>query len=136
MRPDFEKCVAAIADTIVRSDVPNFNNLASIGAVTQFLLKTHANMPDYLRIAFRILTLIFDAWPLATSGVTFHALDVASRSHQILSWKKSRLRPCSGLMTFYGSLTVFSFYSELYRQDFEVGAKSDHGGSCRALVVS
>jgi hypothetical protein len=125
MFPDFEKCVAAIVDTLLLQEKSRVKYSENMEATLQFLRSTHAGMPDYLRLAFRILTLLFDAWPVLTKGRTFHQLDAPSRLHQLNNWNSSRLSFCAGLIAFYRSLTTFSYYYEIYERDHEVGAAHD-----------
>lgn len=120
MFPNFEKCVTALADTLILQEKSTTDHLESVRAVSLFVLSAHANMPDYLRLIFRILTLIFDLWPCVVTGKPFHALSLARRIDQIRRWESSRLQFRSGLITFYRALTTFRFYYEVYRQDYEL----------------
>ena len=122
MLPRFDKCVAAIADTVVRQETPSAAQAENIGTVAAFLLATHARMPDYLRFAFRILTLTFDAWSYPTTGRPFHRLSLARRTAQLSRWQHSRLQFRSSLIAFYRTMAIFGSYSEYYKQDHDHGA--------------
>lgn len=120
---NFERAIAAYADSTVRqrqaeagSDTGDAD--ANAQAVALFLIAVHARMPGYLRMPFRILGLLFDAWPILTTGRTFHRLDLAARAEQIRAWKGSRIEVRRRLMEFYDSLALFGLYSELYGQDY------------------
>ena len=116
---DFERTIAAFADTTVRGTNAEANRVPrDAAAVARFLTATHAQMPDYLRWPFRILTLVFDAWSIPFSGKPFHKLDLARRSAQVAAWENSRIEVRRRLMEFYGSLALFCLYSELYGQDY------------------
>jgi hypothetical protein len=126
MFPDFEKCVAALVDTLLLQEKSKAKYIESMETTLRFLRSTHTGMPDYLRLAFRALTLLFDAWPVLTTGKTFHDLNAPSRLRQLENWESSRLQFRVGLMAFYRSLTSFSYYYEIYERDHEVGAARDH----------
>jgi hypothetical protein len=77
-----------------------------------FLLDQHRRMPDYLRLPFRCLTLLFDAWSLPLTGRPFHRASAAQRSRQLRAWKNSRLGFRRDFIKFYESLALFAWYSE------------------------
>ena len=119
MFPNFEATLMAFADTIVRKKQPIADRSAhDAEAVARFLSTAHAQMPDYLRLPFRILTLIFDAWPIALTGKPFHRLPLERRSAQVAAWENSRIELRRRLMEFYGSLALFCLYSEIYFTDY------------------
>lgn len=118
MLPNFDRTVRAIADTLVRqAPSPNAARREMIGS---FLLASHARMPDYLRLGIRVLTLVFDAWPYATTGRPFHALSFDRRVRELDRWGRSRLKFRQSLTTFYRTLATFGLYSDLYRQDYDI----------------
>ncbi|MDW9830268.1 hypothetical protein GOB24_22055 [Sinorhizobium meliloti] len=122
MLPSIEKCVAALADTLVRIERPETNRQEDLKPIVFFLLSTLARMPDYLRVAFRVLTLAFDAWPLVFTGRPFHRLDLKRRIDQVEHWDGSQLAFRQALVAFYRSFVIFGLYSELYKQDSDRGA--------------
>lgn len=120
--PNFEDAISAFADTIVRDKQPLADRCArDADAVARFLSAAHAKMPDYLRLPFRILTLLFDASSIPLTGRPFHRLDLARRAAHVAAWENSRIEVRRRLMEFYGSLALFCLYSELYHQDYERG---------------
>ncbi len=119
-----EKCVRALADTLVRMERPEKDGRENMVSVVGFLFATQARMPDHLRFAFRILTLVFDAWPYATTGKPFHRLDLPRRIDQVERWKRSRLAFRQGLIAFYRSFVIFGLYSELSKQDADRGMRA------------
>lgn len=117
---NFERTIAALADTMVRNREPGLDRAGrDTEAVAQFLIMVMARMPDYLRLPFRVLTLIFDGWPILLTGKPFHRLDLARRAAQVATWQGSRIEIRRRLMEFYGSLAIFCLYSELYGQDYQ-----------------
>ena len=115
----FERAIAAFADTTVRQAHPGLECSGSEAqAVTRFLMAVHTRMPDYLRLPFHALVLVFDAWSIPLTGKPFHRLDTDRRSAQLARWKSSRLEVRRRLVEFYGSLALFGLYSELYGQDY------------------
>jgi hypothetical protein len=113
----FDKCIEAIAETLVTREFPLSRQAEKSGDIAAFLLEVHSRMPDYLRLVFRILTLVFDAWPYPMTGKPFHRLSLARRSDQLDRWEHSRLQSRHGLIAFYRTLAIFGLYSELYKQD-------------------
>lgn len=117
---NFEKTVEAFADALIQQKEPLPQSSAtSITAVSTFLLAVYSRMPDYTRLPCRVLTLLFDAWPLLTHGKPFHQLDRSRRVAQIQSWERSRMEFRRRLIEFYGTLAYFGLYSELYGEDYE-----------------
>ncbi len=80
-------------------------------------LDQHRRMPDYLRLPFRCLTLLFDAWALPRTGRPFHRASPAQRSRQIRAWKGSALGVRRDLVKFYESLAVFAWHAERSASD-------------------
>ena len=117
--PNFEKCVLAIADTLIRQELPAPEKPENAGTIGAYLLAAHAAMPDYLRLAFRILTVVFDAWSYPAAGKPFHLLSPDRRVDQLRRWQRSRLQIRPALISFYRTLTFFGLYSDLYEQDVE-----------------
>jgi hypothetical protein len=109
----FERTVSALADAIARQCQTPGCDAERVEAVCRFLTTAHSKMPDYLRVPFRLATLLFDAWPYPTKGRPFHRLDLSERATQIESWEKSRWEFRRGLIVFYRTLATFSLYSEL-----------------------
>jgi hypothetical protein len=121
MMLSFERTLRAFADAAVKQSLPA-GGARNVETISDFLLSVHARMPDYLRLPFRILILLFDAWAYPRWGRPFHRLLLAERVAQIEAWQKSRLEFRRRLMEFYGSLAAFALYSELYGQDYEYNA--------------
>ncbi len=82
--------------------------------VARFVLAQHARMPDYLGLALKVLTLLFDARAIVFSGRPFHRLPHERRWRQIQSWRMSRLAPCRELVRFYERLVLFRWYELRY----------------------
>jgi len=118
---DEKLTVRAFAEAIVNQRLPG-GGLEE--PVANFLIDVRTRMPDYLRIPFYILTLIFNAWAIATTGRRFHNLSNAQRIAQIQSWRESRIEAWRRLIEFYETLAIFGLYSELYGEDFERGGRN------------
>ena len=120
MLPDFRATVAALADSIA-ADHPDKHRPDTVAAVTRYLLETQRRTPDYIALAFRCLTLLFDASAVLVAGRPFHALDGTARAARIRAWERSRLGFRRDFVTYYRSLATFALYSEVYRRDFQPG---------------
>ena len=59
--------------------------------VVRFVVAQQGRTPDYLCLLLRAVTLVFDAWPLLTTGRPFHRLAPEVRRRQIEAWRNSRL---------------------------------------------
>lgn len=113
-RPHFEQAIWALADAMIHDRrVPAGRSDLAV-PVASYLLQVHAGMPDHLRLAFRLLTLLFDAWTYPATARPFHMLDLAERQRSIQAWEGSRLEVRRGLMTFYRSFAIYGLYSELH----------------------
>jgi hypothetical protein len=123
----FDRTVRALTDAMIRQRQATPERCETVERVSGFLLMTHAKMPDYLRMAFRILTLLFDASSYPFKGKPFHRLGLAERIAQIKAWESSRLQFRRALMTYYRTMAVFGLYSELYGQDYEWSGGHEQG---------
>jgi hypothetical protein len=121
--PSFEATVAALVESIIRErcSATYPGGPSAHEPVVRFLLATHAQMPDYLRLPFRILTLTFDLWPLPRAGATFHRLPHPARWRQVRAWQGSALGFRRDLIRFYETLAIFGWYAEVYGHDYHHG---------------
>src|SRR3989442_1656208 len=85
--------------------LPPYNDL------TQFVLRQHAQMPDYLRAPMIAATLAFDLFGCLRTGRLFHSRPPAVRARQIAAWKRSKLGFQRDLTRYYESLATFALYS-------------------------
>jgi hypothetical protein len=108
--------VRALAETIVEQRFSGSGAAANVG---QFLLDVRNQMPDFLRFPFFMLTLVFEAWPLASTMRPFHRLPYERRVAQIEAWRHSRIEARRRLIEFYETLALFGLYSDLYQEDYE-----------------
>ena len=79
--------------------------------VVRFVVAQHGRSPDFLRLPLRIMSILFDAWPLLTTGRTFHSLAPDARLRQIVRWRTSRFGPMRDLIRYYEGLAVFGWYA-------------------------
>jgi hypothetical protein len=123
MTSSFAATVSALAESIIRERCAGtYSGTANAHEpVARFLLETHARMPDYLRLPFMGLTLIFNLWALPSAGRTFHRLPHEERWRQIRAWKASSLGLRRDLIKFYETLAVFGWYAEIYGEDYTHG---------------
>ena len=122
----FEQAILAFADATVRRKQSILSeSTGDFEAVSEFLLAVHSRMPDYLRLPFRFLVLLFDAWPYPATGKPFHRLSLPHRTAQIESWERSRLEFRRRLIEFYGTLATFGLYSELYGHDYQYSVPAE-----------
>ena len=120
-----EQTISALVDAIVRQyRTPGYGE-EQVAAVSTFLIAVQSKMPDYLRLPFRLLILLFDAWPYPTTGRPFHKLELSERKIQIESWENSRLEFRRGLIAFYRALATFGFYSEIYGNGNEISTSHE-----------
>jgi hypothetical protein len=110
----FDRAVLALSESIIRERCARaeFVDPNVFAIVAGFLRDQHRRMPDYLRLPFMCVTLVFDAWSLPLTGRPFHRASLAQRSRQIRAWKGSRLGFRRDFIKFHEGLAVFAFYSE------------------------
>ena len=79
--------------------------------LTGFILRQHAQMPDYLRAPMMAATLGFDALGLLRGGRAFHRQPPVRRARQIASWKDSGIGLQRDLIRYFESLATLALYS-------------------------
>jgi hypothetical protein len=120
-----EQTISALVDALVRQYRTPDYGVEQVEAVLKFLAATQSKMPDYLKLPFHFLVLLFDAWPYPTTGKPFHSLGLSERKAQIELWEKSRFEFCRGLITFYRTLATFGLYSEICGHDSGVATQHE-----------
>jgi hypothetical protein len=76
-----------------------------------FILLQMNNMPDYLRLPFRGVTLFFGLHTFLFYLKPFYRLQPFQREKVILSWKNSRLSFCQVFIKFHESLITVSVHT-------------------------
>jgi len=76
-----------------------------------FIILQMNNMPDYLRLPFRMVTLFFGFHTILFYLKPFYRLRPFQREKVILSWKNSRLSFCQVFIKFHESLITVSVYT-------------------------
>jgi len=111
---DFNSTISALADSFVDElfSSDSVNHPKARKYVTRFLIEQHMRMPDYLRFPLKLLTLVFDTWPLPHYMQSFHQLSHQQRWMQIESWKHSKFKFRRDFIRFFESLIVFAWYSQ------------------------
>lgn len=121
--PSFEKCVRAIASTIIAERTSSEPSDANVDTVSAFLIATHSKMPDYIKVGFHALVLIFDGLPFLTTGKPFHQLDFVRREDRLHGWEQSHIGAKRSLIAFYRSMVLFRLFSETKgKRDHCIGA--------------
>jgi len=77
-----------------------------------FLLFQMKNMPDYLGLPFKILTIFFGLHTIIFYGKPFFKLKPHQRQKVILSWKYARLSFMRVYIKFHDSLLTLYVYSK------------------------
>jgi hypothetical protein len=113
---NFNRTIQGLVESIIKEHCPGLEGDArqSADTVAHFLSEWYAHLPDYLRLPFKCLVLIFDAWALLGAGRPFHCLPHEQRWRQIQAWKRSACGFRRDLMRFFEMLTVFAWYSEIF----------------------
>lgn len=109
--------ITALVDSLIDEVRPETDSDQRV-MICVYILATVAAMPDYLRLAFRCLALLFDWWSLLLHRQRFHHLDQAQRLRQIDAWRSSRLGFRRSFVAFFATFTAFGLYSEVYGQDY------------------
>ncbi|MBO0764886.1 MAG: GMC family oxidoreductase N-terminal domain-containing protein [Hyphomicrobiaceae bacterium] len=117
MKRAFEGAVSALCYSFIRAHFgaragepgPAWNR--TVG----FVLAQHARMPDYLRLPFKLLTLVFVAWSNFPRLAGYRNLTPDGRWTRIERMRRSPLGPFRDLVRFYEGLSIFGFHDELAR---------------------
>jgi choline dehydrogenase-like flavoprotein len=111
----FHDTVSALAYTLAAphaADGPP-ELAAPFNDLTQFVLRMHGDMADYLRMPVLAATLGFDSTALPLAGRPFHSLPADLRRKIVDAWKKSPVGGCRDLMRFYESLVTLALFSRM-----------------------
>lgn len=111
------RCLATLVDGLIDEVRPETGE-DQRAMVRAYVLATVGAMPDYLRLAFMGLALLFDGWSLPLHGQRFHRLGRAQRLRQIAAWRGSRLGFRRSFVAFFTTFVAFGLYSEVYGQDY------------------
>ncbi len=68
----FHDTVSALAYSLAQPHAGSPEQQAPFNDLTQFILRQHGNLPDYLRLPLLTATLGFDALGFVKSGKRFH----------------------------------------------------------------
>jgi len=105
--------VTAMAWQLGRSKgtVAGKQQLQTFDAETVFLLQQMNQMPDYLRLPFRMVTLLYGLHTILTHGKPFYALQPQQRDAVIRKWKQSKISFMSTFIRFFEGLVTVHVYS-------------------------
>jgi hypothetical protein len=106
----------ALVDTLAMEVCPTAS-AADRTVVCRYVRDTVEVMPDYLRLGFCWLAVMFDWWSLPLRGARFHRLDQAQRQAQVGAWRTSRLGFRRSMIAFYATFTAFGLYSQVQDDD-------------------
>ena len=77
----------------------------------RFLMQQVEKLPDFLQVPFKSLTLLLAVWSLPFEGRFFHRLSNRKQQRYFDFFKRSKLNWQRDLISFYETLSIFSFYS-------------------------
>ncbi len=109
--PWFRATVAAIVEVVAEPFANTPALQPPLDDVTDFVLRQHADMPDYLRGPLKAATLGFDALGLLKRGKPFHRQSMASRKRAVAAWKNSSIGVQRDLIRYVESLATFALFS-------------------------
>jgi hypothetical protein len=114
----YEKTVAAIVNAVVAER--GFKQSEVTGPpherLVLFIMEQNSRMPDYTRLPFKVLTILFDAIEIISSGRPFHRLPQEQRWERLAKWRVSRISFFRDFVRFYEGLVVFCWYSIEHEQ--------------------
>ena len=110
MRRAFEGAVSALCYAFIRAHFgeragepgPQWNN------TVRFVLAQHARMPDYLRVPFQVLTLLFVHWSGFPRLGSYRYLVPVQRWTRIERMRCSVFGPFRDLIRLYEGLAIFA----------------------------
>ncbi|KRA84432.1 hypothetical protein [Altererythrobacter sp. Root672] len=112
MRKAADRATDALVDTIAIEMCPAAS-VADRAVVCHYVRETVEVMPDYLRVGFRWLAVLFDWWSVPLRGTRFHRLDHPGRQAQVAAWRESRVGFRRSMIAFYTTFTAFGLYSQV-----------------------
>ena len=119
--PPCTPTVWALAYSIVRARCGDASPLADDrhNRVARYVLAQHAGMPDYLRLPFAALTVVFGLSALALTGRTFRALPHERRWRVVEAWRRLPVSFARDLLRFYEGLVVFAWFTVEHGGDLD-----------------
>ena len=116
----FSITVEALCATLVREH----RSLAALGdgrlgRVRRFVEWQMSQMPDYLQLPMKYLTVAFSLWTLMTTGRAFHRLDYLGRTRVLAHWRSSRIGARRDFIRFYETFAIYdlAFSEEAAHED-------------------
>ena len=109
--PWFHDAVSALAYSLAQPHAQTAELQSPFNDITQFILRQHAHMPDYLHSPMLAATLGFDALGILQQGKPFHRQTPELRQRQIAAWKQARAGFQRDLMRYFESLATLALYS-------------------------
>src|SRR4051794_107600 len=86
---------------------------AHLPPVVGFVTRQLGRMPDFTRLPFRMLIVLFGLQTLLLYGTPFAGASGGLRAQQVSHWRASRLGFRRDFIRFFDSLVVFSAASEV-----------------------
>jgi hypothetical protein len=114
----FKHTVSALVYSLIneRCHEDSKQDVFTHNQVVNFVLEQHGRSPDFLRTPIKIITLVFDAWPVLTLRAPFHRQPHAQRWCQVQNWRGSRLGLCRNFIRFYENLVIYCWYAIGYER--------------------
>ena len=120
----FHDSVSALAYSLAQPHAQSAELQPPYNDLTQFILRQHANLPDYLRTPMRLATLGFDAFGIVKGAKPFHRQTPPQRQRQIAAWKNASAGFQRDLIRYFESLATLALYSR--NQDASPHPAFDH----------
>jgi len=107
----FHDTVSAVAYSLAQPHARSAALQTPFNDLTRFILRQHANMPDYLRAPMLAATLGFDALGILKGGTRFHRQSPDQRQRQIAAWKNGRVGFQRDFIRYFESLATLALYN-------------------------
>ncbi len=116
MTPRFDDTVSALTYSSIRERCAVRAPLPAARAnrVVDYVLTSHARLPDVIGLPLRLATLLLDASTMPATGRPFHLLSHEERRRRIERWRVSRISLLRSLLRFYEGLAIFGWYGEAH----------------------
>jgi hypothetical protein len=111
--PSLSGSVSALTYSLVREecDEERAGPRSPRNEIANYVLEQLRQLPDYLRLPMKALTLVFDAEGILVSGRPFHERSHDARWRQIERWRTSRLGFRVLFVRFYQGLVVYCWHA-------------------------
>jgi hypothetical protein len=107
---DFKRSISGIVDVLIDEVRPQ-TGVTDRDMIKDYVAQTVAGMPDFFRMGFRLLAIMFEYSSIFRYGRSFSALSEERQRLCVKAWREARLSVKRSMIGFYATFTAFGIYS-------------------------